>query len=183
MRRLEGVTHVLSYGEPLPDFDVHCPMATLPGIFETRLDTIPAAVPYLRASPQDVAKWHERLGPKKRPRIGINWAGYSGVTRDSLRSIGLPGILPLLSIADVEFFSIQKVLRPGDKELLASHSNVVHLGDESGDFQYTAALMENARSGHIVRHIGRSPRRRAGQTGLDFAGLHSRLALATASRR
>ena len=44
-----GACRVLSEGEPLPDFDLHCPFLSLPLAFDTRLGGIPAQVPYLAA--------------------------------------------------------------------------------------------------------------------------------------
>ena len=37
-------------GMPLPEHDVHCPLLSLPGLFQSRLDTVPAAVPYSERS-------------------------------------------------------------------------------------------------------------------------------------
>ena len=53
---------------PLPDFDIHCPLLSLPLAFGTRLETIPSATPYLRASSQSLMNWDTRLGPKRQPQ-------------------------------------------------------------------------------------------------------------------
>ncbi len=139
---LAGAAQVIAHGEPLPPFDLHCPLASLPLAFGTRLDTIPLGIPYLRASPDDRSRWDVRLGPKSRPRIGVNWAGDANFKAEADRSIGLPRMLPLLSQADVEFVSIQRDLRPGDDALLEAQPNLRHMGGEVGDFHYTAALMD-----------------------------------------
>ena len=60
-------TQIVSNGDPLPDFDIHCPLLSLPLAFGTRLETIPRATPYLRASSQALMNWDTRLGPKRRP--------------------------------------------------------------------------------------------------------------------
>jgi len=57
MCNFAGVAQVISYGDALPDFDMHCPLASLPLAFETRLETIPAEVPYLVVSKADREKW------------------------------------------------------------------------------------------------------------------------------
>jgi hypothetical protein len=46
---LPGGGQVISKGDPLPNFDVFCPLLSLPLAFGTRLDTIPSQTPYLRA--------------------------------------------------------------------------------------------------------------------------------------
>lgn len=80
MRTLKGVSEVIEHGQPLPDFDFHCPVMSLPHAFGATLDTIPSEVPYLSADPAKVAAWNERLGPRTRPRIGLAWS--SGVRPD-----------------------------------------------------------------------------------------------------
>ncbi len=81
MTSLAGTTQVLAKDAPLPDFDVQCPLLSLPLVFGTRLETIPAAVPYLRASSQAVIDWEARLGAKRRPRIGLAWSGRTDTPR------------------------------------------------------------------------------------------------------
>jgi hypothetical protein len=72
MTTLSGTSQIVRKNDALPEYDIHCPLLSLPLAFGTRLATIPAAVPYLRAAPQDVTHWATRLGPKHRPRIGLS---------------------------------------------------------------------------------------------------------------
>src|ERR1700690_1706645 len=46
---LRGVSYCapMSTVSKLPDFDLHCPVSSLPLAFGTRLDTIPSAISYL----------------------------------------------------------------------------------------------------------------------------------------
>jgi len=74
MKTLIGGARVLSEGEEPPRFDLHCPLASLPRAFGTKLDTIPTATPYLRPPTDALLNWEMRLGAKKRPRIGVAWA-------------------------------------------------------------------------------------------------------------
>jgi hypothetical protein len=73
MTGLAGATQIVAKGDPLPDFDVQCPLPSLPLAVGTRLDTIPAGVPYLRAPMQAEAHWRSLLGTKPRLRIGLAW--------------------------------------------------------------------------------------------------------------
>ena len=141
MTTLTGATQTISKGNPLPDFDYHCPLLSLPLAFGTRLETVPSASPYLRVPTQALQHWTTRLGPSDRPRIGICWAGRSTFKEDQNRSIGLSPMLPLLSNADVQFFSLQKDLRAGDAEILSSHRQITHLGKDIGTFSDTAAII------------------------------------------
>jgi tetratricopeptide (TPR) repeat protein len=110
---IAGASLIVGRGEDLPAFDFRCPLLSLPLAFKTRPDTIPAAVPYLSASEDRIIKWKQRLPPSGKRRIGIAWAGNPAFIGDRTRSIGLPRLSPLLSVAGVEFYSIQRDLRDG----------------------------------------------------------------------
>src|SRR5262249_30862687 len=47
--RIEGAAAVVARGEPLPAFDVHCPLGSLPLALKTEPATIPAEGPYVQA--------------------------------------------------------------------------------------------------------------------------------------
>ena len=143
MRDLAGVTHVIANGDLLPDFDTHCPLGSLPRAFGTQRETIPADVPYLVVPKIYSEKWEQRLPEPAAVRVGICWAGNPHFKGDLARSIGLLPMLPLLSAAGVEFFSIQKDLRPGDAEVLKNHSQIKHLGGEIETFGDTAAVISS----------------------------------------
>jgi Glycosyltransferase family 9 (heptosyltransferase) len=123
------------------DFDFQVPLTSLPLAFDTRLETIPSKTPYLIASPERVKAWEERLPESGALRVGIGWAGNPNFPTDRSRSIGLPRLLPLLSVPGVQFISLQKDLRSGDEELLRQHPQVIHLGERLEDFSDTAAVM------------------------------------------
>jgi tetratricopeptide (TPR) repeat protein len=138
---IEGVARVIGRGEPLPAFDCHCPLLSLPLAFKTTLATIPTRVPYLFASEDRTFKWRQRLPPSGKRRVGIAWAGNPMYKGDQTRSPGLASFSPLLSVGGVEFLSLQKDLRAGDRELLAGNPLIMHMGDAVEDFGDTAALM------------------------------------------
>jgi tetratricopeptide (TPR) repeat protein len=58
---LAGVDRLVKKEGPTPPYDTHAPLLSLPLIFKTRLDNIPAPVPYLRAGEQRVQDWGRRL--------------------------------------------------------------------------------------------------------------------------
>ncbi len=134
-----GIDEVLARGEPLPDFEVHCPLLSLPLAFGTRLHTIPTADPYITASPGTVSAWGERLGPKTAPRIGLVWSGRPTHTNDHNRSIALSALRPLLK-PGFSYFSLQKEVRAEDQAALQEMPAIRHFGDELQDFSDTAAL-------------------------------------------
>ncbi|HTR58227.1 MAG TPA: tetratricopeptide repeat-containing glycosyltransferase family protein [Casimicrobiaceae bacterium] len=138
---LEGVTEILPRGAPLPAFDSHCPLLSLPLAFKTDLSNIPAVMPYVHSDPARVAAWRERLGPKTRPRVGLVWSGSAALKNDK-RSMALAEMLPLLANVRVEWISLQKDVPAADMGLLASRADLRHVGDELNDFAATAAVVE-----------------------------------------
>jgi tetratricopeptide (TPR) repeat protein len=143
LSRIEGASLVISRGEELPEFDCHCPLLSLPLAFKTRLETIPATIPYLSACEDRVIKWKQRLPESRVRRIGIAWAGNPSFKGDQTRSIGLSGFSPLLSVPGLEFFGLQRDLRDGDRGILGNNSHVMHWGDAIEDFSDTAAIMSS----------------------------------------
>jgi tetratricopeptide (TPR) repeat protein len=141
MQGLPGVVQVLSPGETAPPFDLQCPLLSLPLAFATRLDNIPAAVPYLHASPAKIAQWQGALGPRTRPRVGLVWSGSSSHAHDRKRSIALAEFLTLLP-AGVQPVSLQKEVREADLPALQARPDMLCFGDALADFSDTAALCE-----------------------------------------
>jgi len=141
---LPGVEQVFARGEPLPSFDLHCPLPTLPRVFGTTLQNLPADVPYLRADPALVEQWRERLGPgDSRLKVGLAWAGNPVHHNDVNRSMALRELLPVLSVPDVRFFSLQRQDAASELRHLLPELQVVDLDEDLSDFANTAAVLEN----------------------------------------
>ena len=138
---IDGAAAVIGTDEELPSFDLQSPLMSLPLAFKTRLDTIPTRTPYLFAAQERVQAWNERLPKSAAPCVGIGWGGNPEFMADRSRSIGLPALMPLLSVPGIQFISLQKDLRAGDEELLQRHPHITHLGDKLDDFSDTAAIM------------------------------------------
>jgi len=136
-----GVSHCISNAEAPPDFDLHCPLLSLPLAFATRLDTIPCATPYLGV-PAHTTDWEARLGPKHRPRIGLVWSGSPRHENDLNRSIKLDVMSRLFDVA-ATFVSLQKDVRPGDQATLNARSDLLDLGKSLESFSDTAALISH----------------------------------------
>ena len=137
---LDGVAAVVGRGEPLPPFDLHCPLTSLPFACKTELAGVPAEIPYLRADPARIEKWRPRLaGPL--PRVALAWSGRASHVNDRNRSLSLSQLSPLLEAEDVRFVSIQRELRPADAERLSREPRIIDLGAELADFTDTAAVL------------------------------------------
>jgi ADP-heptose:LPS heptosyltransferase len=138
---LPGVWRCLPLSDdPLPAFDMHCPVGSLPLVFGTRLDTIPSATSYLPSPPQArVQAWEERLGPHDRLRVGLAWSGNASHRNDFNRSTSLKLLSRILDV-DASFVSLQKDPRPDDRAQLAQ-TGIVDLTSDLTDFAETAALV------------------------------------------
>lgn len=102
-----GIAKLIVRGEPC-DYDLHCPLLSLPRVFATTLETIPAEIPYIHADQTRVEAWCTRLAPYPRPRIGLVWSGSPGNTNDRNRSLSVAALAPLLTRTDIAWFSLQK---------------------------------------------------------------------------
>jgi tetratricopeptide (TPR) repeat protein len=138
--RAEGVAAVVGRGEPLPAFDVHCPLGSLPLAFKTEPATIPNTNPYLAAGDAHLGKWRPRLEAIARPRVAVVWSGNPEHMNDRNRSIPLSRLAPLWSAGMARFLAVQRELRSGDAELLAHEPGVTEIGTELNDFADTAAV-------------------------------------------
>ena len=79
---------VVARGEPLPAFDAHVPVMSLPHVFGTTLETVPRDVPYLAAPETTIDAWRRRIRNEEATfRVGLVWAGNAGHYNDRNRSI------------------------------------------------------------------------------------------------
>ena len=153
LKGLDGVSQLIAAGSPSPEFDVHCPLLSLPFALKTSLATIPSRTPYLKVDPAAVARWREILGAHDRFRVGLVWSGGYRPNQPEVWSVNKRRNIPLVKFAplhhpDIEFYSLQKG-EPAESELAnlpAANWNGPRLIDFThriGEFSETAALMAN----------------------------------------
>jgi tetratricopeptide (TPR) repeat protein len=139
--RLEGAATVIARGAAPPQqFDVHCPLGSLPLAFKTEPATVPADIPYLSADDAHLAKWSARIGALDRPRIALAWSGNPSHLNDRNRSIAFAKLATLLSIP-ARFVGIQRDVRGDDAIALAGENRVTNVGAELENFADTAAVI------------------------------------------
>jgi tetratricopeptide (TPR) repeat protein len=138
---LQGANLVVGRGEPLPSFDCHCPLLSLPLAFGTTPATIPPPCRLPALTAEVAQKWHAKVGARERPRIGIAWSGNPEHGNDRYRSIPLAAMAALFDVPG-EIISLQKEIRPADmaeRERLGDR--MLHFGEALTDFLDTAALV------------------------------------------
>jgi len=102
-----GGFRVVARGEPLPSFDTYVRLLSLPAIFGTTLDSIPARGPYLKAEPARARPWEAQLSGGGF-KIGIAWQGSTGYKGDKRRSLPLRAFAPLAAVPGVRLFGLQQ---------------------------------------------------------------------------
>lgn len=137
---LPGVDALVGFDEDLPPSDCWTPLLSLPALCQTRLDTVPAILPYLHAEPALITAWAPRLPPTGlyAKRVGLVWKGNPLFENDTERSLpSLAMLLPLAGVAGVSFISLQK----GAGEDESADWVATALGPQIHDFADTAAIV------------------------------------------
>ena len=127
------------------DWDLYCPLMSLPRAFGTRVDNIPAELPYLRVPAAPLRHWHDRLegAAPSRFRVGIAWAGRKAHQYNGRRSLRFEQIVPLLKNDGVTWVSLQKWAPEDSRPTIPGDVDWIDWTEELTDFADTAALVAN----------------------------------------
>jgi len=140
---VDGVDQVFVRNEKIPDYDYQASMLSMPFLFGTKPDNIPSGTPFLKADPEKVAYWADKLKRDKRPLIGIAWQGNPRFGGDTPRSMPLRHYIPLLRSDAFRVVSLQVGFGREQLVHLPEDIDVEDPANELRDFTDTAALMEN----------------------------------------
>jgi len=134
---------VLPHGQPLPAFDIHCPLMSLPKVLGTTLTNIPMNVPYLHADAMETEMWRKRLADDSSSiKVGLAWAGRPQHKNDRNRSITLASLAPLAKVPNVRLISLQKGEAAAEAKAVST-MQLMDLTDHLHDLADTAALIAN----------------------------------------
>ena len=131
-----GLAETTRLGESLPEFDLECPLLSLPAVFGTTVETVPWPGAYLGADPE-LAREKRCSTPHVRPdtghplRVGVCWAGNPRYKADHKRSIELRTLLPPLRVPGITWISLQK--GPAAEQLAALPGDVFVWDGSSSD--------------------------------------------------
>jgi tetratricopeptide (TPR) repeat protein len=153
LANLDGLSKVVARGEPLPPFDYHSALMSLPLAFQTSLSTIPAQTPYIVSDSTKKRFWQGKLGLWTKPRVGVVWSGGFRANQPELWALHQRRNVPLATLTalqseSIAFYSLQKGEPAGSelRELRAAGWRGLELIDYTEslrDFSDTAALIEN----------------------------------------
>ena len=134
VRTVAGAAQVVAAGDPLPAFDCHCPLLSLPRVLGTDQTSIPDTVPYLSVPAEASSAWAHRLAASSGLRVGVVWAGTT------VGALDLRLLRPLWEVADISWFSLQVGDHSGDASLLDG-VQIADLSPWLSDFAETAAAV------------------------------------------
>jgi Flp pilus assembly protein TadD len=167
---LAGEIQVVARGEPLPAFDMHCPLLSLPRALGTTLESIPAQTPYLHPDKAIAEKWQQRLATNSKSLdVGLVWSGNKTHANDRNRSL-LPSLLaPLAKVRGIRFH--------------ASRAEIDRLDSRAKRLRRDGGPDRKSRPGNLSRYSSRASRGGNGKGNVDFASVRRRLALDDRPRR
>ena len=142
MGTAKGIDRVVARRETPTGFDTHAPLLSLPRLFGTTLETIPAGTPYLAADPRAVAAWRARIRDDGRLKVGLVWAGSPAHRNDRNRSVPVRLLAPLTETDNARFFGLQVGERAADLRGLAAGA-VKDLSPLMSDFSESAAAISH----------------------------------------
>lgn len=141
---VKGVDQIVTRSDDIPDFDFHCPLLSLPGVFGTIMETVPARVPYIYADPEIQKIWHEKLlKHEAKFKVGLIWSGNPEHKNDRNRSVAFDYLIPLFCLQRIVFFSLQKGETAKEVTNLPEGLHIIDYADELNDFADTAGLIMN----------------------------------------
>lgn len=148
LETLDRTVQLIATGDPIPPFDIHAPLLSLPKILNTTLESIPAQVPYLRSPSASLPAILDLDRINIGLKIGIVWAsGQLSDHPDSIRmykskSCSLKLLAESLKSESIALYSLQV-----GKDALQFRSQtqipIVDLSPQIHDFADTAALISN----------------------------------------
>jgi hypothetical protein len=145
VRQLSGKARLFQVWRDAPHFDRHALLTSLPRLFDTRLNTIPADGAYLRADRARAAHWKRRIDALVPPgyrRIGCVWAGRPTHGNDRNRSVALSALAPLAALDGVALISLQKGDAGRQIGGYYGAAPCINLAPEIRDFVDTAAIID-----------------------------------------
>ncbi len=132
--------------DQIPAYAAFCPLSGLPRLHGTVLETIPAPIPYMRALPERIAAWKDRLDARIAPgmkRVAIAWSGRPTHNNNINRTITLDQLAPVTALPGITFLSVQKGEAVEQIARYAGAAPLLNLDAEIADFDDTMAIFEN----------------------------------------
>jgi tetratricopeptide (TPR) repeat protein len=132
----QGIDLIIPENYPLPSFDFHISLLSLPYIFETSLDQIPNQTPYLSAPYEIPTALKDMIDLNRKTfNVGFVWAGNPSNKHDQDRSVPSYMFSSIASLEHIQLFSLQKQNTPSNYISLFDY---IDLSPYLNDFSDTA---------------------------------------------
>ncbi|MGE3474607.1 MAG: tetratricopeptide repeat protein [Rhodospirillaceae bacterium] len=131
-----GVARTVTAGTPVPEAQCYLPLMSLPHVLGTRLETIPAPIPYLK-TPEGAPPF-ALSGELK---VGLVWRGNPKHEADDKRSVTLDLLAPLLAVPGVSWFSLQVGDVAAERDAAPAAARLIDLAPQLRDFGATASAV------------------------------------------
>ena len=139
LSELQGVDQTIAIGEPLPDFDVHTSLLSLPRLLAYTGERSDQSAGYL---PGRAAKPQTTLPGSGTRKIGLVWAGAPENKIDRRRQIAIESFLPLFDATDADFIGLQVGPRSRDADEFPEGRLTFSCESMVEDFSDTAAVID-----------------------------------------
>ena len=174
--RLYAPTDVVS------EFDYWTPIMSIAGVIGTTIENLSHAQFYLKADDQLAKAWLERLGPKRRLRVGFCWSGRRDTWINRHKAMPLETMLALINRnPSYEWINLQADCTPEEEAALIAAGVTAYPG-MIGNFADSAALIHHldvvlsvdTAVAHLAGALGRPVWVMLNQFGLDWRWLLNR---------
>ena len=137
------IKRVSGYDYTVSDFDYWVPIMSIPGILGITLQNLPSPMNYLNADGGLQQQWLQKLGPKKRMRVGFSWSGRRDAWLNRHKGMPFEDMLKMIQ-ANPQYEWINLQIDATDEETATLESAGVTMYPGSiQSFADTAALIAN----------------------------------------
>ena len=177
-----AIPDIFTFGEDLPAFDYWTPIMSIPGVLGTTVENLSHTQFYLKADDQLVRTWLNRLGLKKRLRVGFCWSGRRDTWINRHKGMPLDTMLALIQRnPNYEWVNLQADCTPEEEARLIAAGVRAYPGTISS-FADSAALIHtldvvlsvDTAVAHLAGALGRPVWVMLNQFGLDWRWLLGR---------
>jgi tetratricopeptide (TPR) repeat protein len=135
------INWVGSYVDEPPPFDYWVPIMSIPGVLGITLENLPKQISYINAQQTQVQEWLQKLGPKKRMRVGFSWSGRRDAWLNRHKGVPFDVMFELIrNNPDYEWINLQVDATEEEEQALAA-IGVTRYPGSINSFADTAALI------------------------------------------
>ncbi len=141
LSNVAGIHQLSTDVKQIPPCDFQIPLLSLPYLFDTTPDTIPAPIPYIHADPTKAERYRREMAALPGFKVGIVWRGNPQHKNDRNRSMDPALAAKLFTVTRCSFVGLQKDPKAEELELLSGYGNFFDFSAKLQDFSDTAAIM------------------------------------------